>query len=150
MLTFPPCSSRASDMIRSRKMLKRAGDRRHHCLTPIGVHHRGVSRAEFSLTKPIPLQVVYIDHSRTQRILYGSPWSETHGRWLKRVLPPWPLASSRKSSAQWCCVSTTPNWPIGLGDSLGWERLISFQQVIDLSTAYNKSNQTQRAVTPLV
>ena len=34
MLTFPSCSSRASDMIRSRKMLKRMGDRRHPCLTP--------------------------------------------------------------------------------------------------------------------
>ena len=33
MLTFPSCSSRASDMIRSRKMLKRVGDRRHPCLT---------------------------------------------------------------------------------------------------------------------
>ena len=30
---FPSCSSRASDMIRSRKMLKRLGDRRHPCLT---------------------------------------------------------------------------------------------------------------------
>ena len=34
VLTFPSCSSRASDMIRSRKMLKRVGDRRHSCLTP--------------------------------------------------------------------------------------------------------------------
>ena len=34
MLTFPSCSSRASDMIRSRKMLKRVDDRRHPCLTP--------------------------------------------------------------------------------------------------------------------
>ena len=34
MLTFPSCSSRASDMIRSRKMLKRVGDRRHPLLTP--------------------------------------------------------------------------------------------------------------------
>ena len=34
MVTFPSCSSRASDMIRSRKMLKRVGDRRHPCLTP--------------------------------------------------------------------------------------------------------------------
>ena len=34
MLTFPSCSSRASDMIHSRKMLKRVGDRRHPCLTP--------------------------------------------------------------------------------------------------------------------
>ena len=34
MLTFPSCSSRASDMIRSRKMLKRVGDRRHPSLTP--------------------------------------------------------------------------------------------------------------------
>ena len=34
MLSFPSCSSRASHMIRSRKMLKRAGDRRHPCLTP--------------------------------------------------------------------------------------------------------------------
>ena len=34
MLTFPSCSSRASDMIRSRKMLERMGDRRHPCLTP--------------------------------------------------------------------------------------------------------------------
>ena len=29
-----------------------------------GIHHHGVSRAEFSLTEPIPLQAVYIDHSR--------------------------------------------------------------------------------------
>ena len=34
MLTFPSCSSRASDMIRSIKMLKRVGDRKHPCLTP--------------------------------------------------------------------------------------------------------------------
>ena len=34
MLTFPSCSSKASDMIRLRKMLKRVDDRRHHCLTP--------------------------------------------------------------------------------------------------------------------
>ena len=34
MLTFPSCSFRASAMIRSRKMLKRVGDRRHPCLTP--------------------------------------------------------------------------------------------------------------------
>ena len=34
VLTFPSCSSRASDMILSRNMLKRAGDRRHPCLTP--------------------------------------------------------------------------------------------------------------------
>ena len=34
MLTKPSCSSRASDMIRSRKMLKRVGDRRHPYLTP--------------------------------------------------------------------------------------------------------------------
>ena len=34
MLTFPPCSSKASEMIRSRKMLKRVGDSRHPCLTP--------------------------------------------------------------------------------------------------------------------
>ena len=62
-----------------------------------------------------------------------------------RVLPPWPLTSSRKTSAQWCCVITTPNWPIGLGDSWRRERLISSQQVIDLSTAYNINNQTQGA-----
>ena len=34
MLTFPLCSSKASFMIRSRKKLKRVGDRRHPCLTP--------------------------------------------------------------------------------------------------------------------
>ena len=34
LLTFLSFSSRASDMIRSRKMLKRVGDRRHPCLTP--------------------------------------------------------------------------------------------------------------------
>ena len=44
------------------------------------VHLHGVSRAEFSLTEPIPLQAVYIDHSRNPRLLYGSPWSRTHGR----------------------------------------------------------------------
>ena len=32
-LIFPSCSSRASDMIRSRILLKRVGDRRHPCLT---------------------------------------------------------------------------------------------------------------------
>ena len=32
--SFPSCWSRASDMIRLRKMLKRVGDRRHPCLTP--------------------------------------------------------------------------------------------------------------------
>ena len=37
MLTFLSCYSRASDMIRSRKMLKRVGDREHPCLTPIVV-----------------------------------------------------------------------------------------------------------------
>ena len=37
MLIFSSCSSRASDMIRSRKMLKRVGDRRHLCSTPIVV-----------------------------------------------------------------------------------------------------------------
>ena len=42
--------------------------------------HHGVSRAKFSLTEPIPLQAVYIDHSRNPRLLYGSPWSRTHGR----------------------------------------------------------------------
>ena len=39
------------------------------------VHRHGVTRAEFSLTEPIPLQAVYIDHSRNPRLLYGSPWS---------------------------------------------------------------------------
>ena len=34
MLTFPSCSSRASNKTRSRKMLKRVGGRRHPCLTP--------------------------------------------------------------------------------------------------------------------
>ena len=34
MLTFPSCSSRASDMIHLRKLLKRVGDRNHPCLTP--------------------------------------------------------------------------------------------------------------------
>ena len=34
MLTFPSCSSMASDIIRSRKMLKRVGDRTHPCFTP--------------------------------------------------------------------------------------------------------------------
>ena len=34
MLTFPSYSSRASDMIRSRKMSKLVGDRSHPCLTP--------------------------------------------------------------------------------------------------------------------
>ena len=42
-----------------------------------------------------------------------------HVRWL-RVLPPWPLTSSRKTFAKWCCVITTPNWPIGLGDLWRW------------------------------
>ena len=43
MRTFPSCSSRASDMIRSRKMLKRVGDRRHHCLTPTVVLNHSLS-----------------------------------------------------------------------------------------------------------
>ena len=36
-----------------------------------GFHLHGVSRAEFSLTEPIPLQAVYIDHSRNPQLLYG-------------------------------------------------------------------------------
>ena len=63
----------------------------------------------------------------------------------QRVLPPWQLTSSRKTSAQWCCIITTPNWPIGLGGSWRWERLITSEQVTDLSTAYNIKNQTQGA-----
>ena len=39
VLTFPTCFSRASDMIRSRKILKRVGDRRHPCLIPTVVLH---------------------------------------------------------------------------------------------------------------
>ena len=34
MLTFQPCPPKASDMILSRKMLKRVGEKRHPCLTP--------------------------------------------------------------------------------------------------------------------
>ena len=34
ILTFSSCYSRASDIIRLRKMMKRVGDRRHPCLTP--------------------------------------------------------------------------------------------------------------------
>ena len=34
VLTSPSCSSRASYMIRSRKILKRVGDKGHPCLTP--------------------------------------------------------------------------------------------------------------------
>ena len=34
---------------------------------------------------------------------------------------------------------------IGLGDSWRWEHLISSQQVIDLSTAFNINTQTQGA-----
>ena len=30
-----------------------------------------MSRAEFSLTEPIPLQAVYVDHSRNPRLLNG-------------------------------------------------------------------------------
>ena len=67
MLIFPSCSSRASDMIRSRKILKRVVNRAHPCLTPtvvlnhspmlpIILHH---GRADFSLMEPIPLQAVY-------------------------------------------------------------------------------------------
>ena len=55
----------------------------------------------------------------------------------QRVLPPWSLTSSRKTSALWCCVHTTPNWLKRLGDSWRWERLMSSQQVTDLPTAYN-------------
>ena len=34
MITFPSCSSRVPGMIRSRKLLKSVGDRRHPCFTP--------------------------------------------------------------------------------------------------------------------
>ena len=56
----------------------------------------------------------------------------------------WQLISSRKVCAKWC-INTIPYWPIRLRDSWRWERLISSQQVIDLSTACNINNQTQRA-----
>ena len=41
MLTFPPCSSKTSDMVRSRNMLRRVGDR-HPCLTPTVVLNRSL------------------------------------------------------------------------------------------------------------
>ena len=46
---------------------------------PLFFLHHGVSRAEFSLTESIPLQAVYVDHSRNPQLLYGSPWSRTEG-----------------------------------------------------------------------
>ena len=45
----------------------------------IDVLHHGVSRAELSLTEAIPLQVVYVDHSRNSRLLYGLPWARIYG-----------------------------------------------------------------------
>ena len=77
-------------------------------------------RAEFSLTEPIPLQAVILTQPKSTitvwLALVTNTWPLT-----QRVLPPWPLTSSRKTSAQWCCVITTPNWPIRLGDSWRWE-----------------------------
>ena len=46
----------------------------------IDVLHHGVSRADFSLTKPIPLRAVNVDYNRNPRLLYGLPWSRIHGR----------------------------------------------------------------------
>ena len=40
------------------------------CLPLFFLHH-GVSRAEFSLTEPISLQAVYVDHNRNPQLLYG-------------------------------------------------------------------------------
>ena len=107
------------------------------------VHHHGVSRAEFSLTEPIPLQAVYIDHSRNPRLLYGSPWSRTHGRWLKEFFRPgrWVLLGRLPPSG--VVLSPPLIDPPGWETHGRWERLISSQQVIDLSTAYNINNQTQ-------
>ena len=48
-------------------------------LSSIVVLHHSVSRAEFSLTEPIPLQAVYVDHSRNPPLLYCSPRSRTYG-----------------------------------------------------------------------
>ena len=79
------------------------------------VHHHGVSRAEFSLTEPIPLQAVYIDHSRNPRLLYGSPWSRTHGRWLKEFFRP----------GRWVLLGRLPPSGVVLSPPLidppGWE-----------------------------
>ena len=37
----------------------------------IDVLHHGVSKADLSLMEAIPLQAVYVDHSRNPRLLYG-------------------------------------------------------------------------------
>ena len=80
-----------------------------------GFHLHGVSRAEFSLTEPIPLQAVYIDHSRNPRLLYGSPWSRTHGRWLKEFFRP----------GRWLLLGRLPPSGVVLSppliDPSGWE-----------------------------
>ena len=49
VLTFPSCSSRVSDIIRSIKMLKRVGGKRHTCLTPtVVLNHFPIGLANFS------------------------------------------------------------------------------------------------------
>ena len=54
MITFPSCSSRASVIIRSRKMLKWVVERRHHCLTPTVVLNHS-PMLPFIWTAPVAL-----------------------------------------------------------------------------------------------
>ena len=67
----------------------------------------GVSRADFSLTEPISSQAVYVDHSRNQdycMACIGHEYMAVNSKSSSAL----DLTSSRKTSVQWCCVSTTP------------------------------------------
>ena len=107
------------------------------------VVHHGVSWTEFSLTELIPLQAVYVDHSRHPRILYGSPWSRTYsrrlkeffrpGRWLLGKLPP-----SGGDSTQWCCFRPVVGIPpSGVASAQWW----GFHPVVLLPPSGGDSTQ---------
>ena len=70
MLTIPSCSSRASDMIRLRKMLERVSDRRHPCLTPTVVLYHSLM-LPFIWTALVTLSKSYsVVRTRFALILY--------------------------------------------------------------------------------
>ena len=90
MLTFPSCSSRASDMVRFRKMLKRVGDRRHPCLTPTVILNHS-PMLPFIWTALIALSQS-CSMMRTRFALMDWKMTEKFGQGRRPLMAPWSCA----------------------------------------------------------
>ena len=117
MLTFPSCSSRAADIILSRKMLKRVGERRHPCLIPtvvlnrspvlpfiwtalIALSHRcSMARARFALILYFRMVAHKAACHTLSNVFYAPAYSKNSGRALS-VIPVRPVRPSVRLSVR--------------------------------------------------